>query len=677
MAIIDWILVLLPLFLVFGIGIYTQRYVRGVADFLSGGRVARRYLLAVSKGTMGAGAVVFVAAFEVMSRSGFTLTWWSWLNMPVSLIVAVSGFVVYRYRETRVQTLAQFFELRYSKAFRLFTGVLGFLAGLVNFGIIPAIGARFFVYFLGLPPVTSIYSHQIPTYIILMGIFLSLTLALTLAGGLITVMITDCIEGIISQILYLVIIACLMSMFPWSHLAEVLGNRPEGQSLLNPFDAMGLKDFNLSYALMGIVLGVYGVLAWQNRSSYNAAPLTAHEARMGNILGGWREQGKIAVVTLLAVCAVAYLHHPHYAMQAAQVQGEIARIPQHQIQVQMEVPVALAHILPPGVKGALCVILLMGIFGGDSTHLHSWGGILIQDVLVPLRRKPFGPKQHIRMLRLSITAVALFAFLFGSFFRQTEYIQMWFTVTQAIFCGGAGAAIIGGLYWKKGTTAGAWVGFLTGSLLSVGGIIARQIYGEGFSLNGMEISFYSSFIAVAAYVAVSLMTCKEEYNLDRMLHRGVYANIKPLIGDAVEPEPARGRLSRLGRWIGFDEHFTVADKWIAGSQVAWGILWLAVLVAGTVWNMVAPWSLAVWSTFWHVVGIGVPIFFAVVTAVWFTWGGLRDMRSLFRQLKLEKVNHLDDGTVVGHQNLDESTLPSTGTTQGPEQPVRETVELEK
>ena len=340
--------------------------------------------------------------------------------------------------------------------------------------------------------------------------------------------------------------------------------------------------------------------------------------------------------------------------------NEVALIPQQQIQKQMEVPIALTHFLPAGVKGALCLVLLMGIFGGDSTHLHSWGGILIQDVLVPLRKEPFGPKQHIRMLRLSMTGVALFAFLFGSLFRQTEFIQMWFTVTQAIFCGGAGPAIIGGLYWKKATTAGAWVGFLTGSILSVGGILMRQVYGDHFPLNGMEISFYSTLLAIAGYILVSLITCKQDFNLERMLHRGDYATVKPMVGDVIEPVPARGRLGRLGKMIGFDEHFTVGDKWIAGLQIAWGMLWFFVMIIGTVWNFIAPWPLGVWSSFWHVVGIGFPVFFAVVTAVWFTWGGLRDMRTLFRHLKSGRANHLDDGTVVGHQNLDESILAADG-----------------
>jgi SSS family solute:Na+ symporter len=109
--------------------------------------------------------------------------------------------------------------------------------------------------------------------------------------------------------------------------------------------------------------------------------------------------------------------------------------------------------------------------------------------------------------------------------------MIWFQVTTAVFVGGAGAAIIGGLYWKWGTTAGAWVGFLTGSGLSVGGIITRvywqKTYGEEFFLNGMQIGFTACLVAVVLYVIVSLLTCREPHNMDRLLNRGKYA---------VEPE---------------------------------------------------------------------------------------------------------------------------------------------
>ena len=651
MQLIDWIFFALPLLIVLGLALYANHYVKSVADFLSGGRVAGRYLLAVSRGELQAGAITFVAAFEAISKAGLTLAWWGWVNNPFFVIIGISGFVVYRYRETRAMTLAQFFEIRYSKRFRLFTGALGFLAGIANFGIIPAIGAQFFVYFLELPPALHLGSLEIPTFIVLMALFMSVTLTMTLAGGLITLMVADCVEGIISQLFYLVVIFALLSMFHWSQIEHVLIDRPAGQSFLNPFHSMGLQDFNLWFVLMGMYLNVYGTMAWQFAGAYNSAGLTAHESRMGGILAGWRGLGKGAVVTLLGLCGMTWLANPDFAVQAASTHAAIAHIQDPQTQEQMQIPIALAHLLPPGVKGALCAVLLMGLFGGDSSHLHSWGSILVQDVIVPLRRKPFGPRQHIFVLRMAIVGVALFAFLFGSLFRQTEYIFMWWNLTAALFVGGAGAAIIGGLYWKKGTTAGAWAGLLAGSTLSGGGILMRQFYGHTFPLNGTEIAFLASLIAVTLYVSVSLATCREDFNMDRMLHRGKYAVPAPVAGEQIAP--AAKRKVTWGKLIGLDENFTRGDTWIAGSLFTWNMLWFAVFVVGSVWNLIAPWPDSAWSRFWHVAAIGLPVFISVVTAVWFTWGGVRDIRALFRHLSLERVNHLDDGTVVGHENLDE------------------------
>ena len=313
MHFIDWLVIIIPLIVILVVGIVTQRQMKSVAHFVSGGRMGGRYLLAVAKGEMQAGAVVFVALWEVFGRSGFVPTWWGWITGPVGLIVAIFGFVIYRFRETRAMTLAQFFEMRYSRNFRSFTGILGFLAGVINFGIIPAVGARFMVYFLQLPPAIAIGSWALPTYILLMGIFLTISLTLTISGGLITLMVTDCIEGIFSQLMYIVIIVGVLCVVSWSDMASVVGNRAPGQSMVNPFDAWDVQDFNLWYVLMTVFVGTYGTMAWQNSSAYNAAGATPHEARMGGLLGRWREAGKGAVVTLLAVAAITYLGHADFA----------------------------------------------------------------------------------------------------------------------------------------------------------------------------------------------------------------------------------------------------------------------------------------------------------------------------------------------------------------------------
>lgn len=654
---IDWIFVGLPLGVVLVVGLITRGYMKSVADFMSGGRLAGPYLLAVAGGELQAGAVVFVAGFEVISRAGFTLGWWQKISVPVGLILAISGFVIYRFRETRAMTLAQFFELRYSKSFRVFTGGLGFFAGVVNFGIIPAVGARCMVYFFGLPAELHFLSLTLPTYIPLMAVFLSVSLFMALSGGYLSVMITDCVEGIISQILYLVIIAALLYMFSWSQINDVLVDRPPGQSMLNPFDSFQNQDFNIWYVLMTIFGGVYGTMAWQNSGGQKSAAISPHASRMAGLLGRWREMGKGAVLVLLAICAVTFLKHPDFAQQAAPAHAEVAAISQPQIQKQMEAPIALSHLLPIGVKGILCAVLLMGIFGGDATHLHSWGGIFVQDILVPLRKKPFGPEQHVRVLRWVIAGVAVFAFLFGALFQQTEYILMWWSVTTAIYIGGAGACIIGGLYWKKGTAAGAWTALIVGSTLAVSGIILRQIYKDDFFLNGIQISFFSSLIAITCYVVVSLLTIREDYNMDRLLHRGKYAKVIEKVGETVDPViPTRKKFS-IGRLIGMDANFSTSDRWIAGGLFAWGFSWFLVFVVCTAWNLVSPWPIEAWSNYWHVVGIGIPVILSFVTGIWFTWGGVRDMKRLFERLRTQRVNHLDDGTVVDHQNLDERNLP--------------------
>ncbi|RRJ95945.1 sodium:proline symporter [Opitutaceae bacterium TAV4] len=669
---IDWLVITLPLVVILTVGIITHRHMKSVAHFVSGGRLAGRYLLAVARGEMQAGAVVFVAGWEMFAHAGFVPTWWGWITGPVGMLMAMFGFVIYRFRETRAMTLAQFFEMRYSRNFRLFTGILGFVAGVINFGIIPAVGARFMVYYLQMPPEIMAGAYPIPTYIPVMGVFLAISLTLTISGGLITLMVTDCLEGIFSQLAYIVIIIGVFCMISWSEMAKVIGSRQPNESMVNPFDAWNVQDFNLWFVLMGLFLSIYGRMAWQNASAYNAASASPHESRMGGLLGSWREQGKAIVVVLLAIAALTYIGHPDFAAQSAAARESIDAIANPQIQKQMTIPVALSHMLPVGVKGALCAVLLLGIFGGDSTHLHSWGGILAQDVILPRLKRSPSTEGHIRLLRWCITGVAVFAFLFGVFFRQTEYIVMWWAVTTAVYVGGAGAAIIGGLYWKRGTSAGAWTAVISGSVLSGGGILVYKIWDDKifsvainrvlsatglpelpeFGLNGTQISFLATLVAIALYAGVSLATCRRDYPINKMLHR----DESPLDADGKPIVPRRPW--SFARIVGVDEHFTTGDKWISGSLFVWSVSWFGVMALGSLWNVIGlsgrvpwikPWSNDAWLGFWHVAAIGLPCVITVVTGIWFTWGGLHDIRALFRSLRGYKIDNSDNGTVEKHK----------------------------
>lgn len=674
---VDYAIVLVPFVVVVAVSWGTRRHVKSVADFMSASRCAGRYLVCTSAGEAGFGAISAVAIFEYITKAGFAIGWWNTLSAPVGLLITLTGFVIYRYRETRAMTLAQFFEIRYSRGFRVFAGIMAWVSGVLNYGIFPAVGARFFVNYCGLPQKVALFGQAVPTFGVLMFVFIGFALFLTLTGGQLTIMVSDALEGLLSGVLYVVVAIALLWMFSWSQVSEAMSSVPKGQSMLNPFDTAAATDFNIWYVLIGICSMLYNQMAWQGGHAFRSSAANPHEAKMGNILGGWRGFSRSVMITLLGICAFTYMTHPDFAAGAAAVNAQLGAIDSAQIQGQMRAPVALAHLLPIGIKGAFAAIMFFAMIACDGSYMHSWGSIFIQDVVLPFRKKPFSPKQHIRLLRWSIAGVGVFAYLFGLLFQQTDYILMFFAITGAIFLGGSGCAILGGLYWKRGTTAAAWAGMVTGSGLAVFVIALQQAWkplgpwlarlageagapglrdylaahAEKFPVNGQVMYFYAMLAAVAVYVVVSLLTCREPFNMDRMLHRGRYA----LEGGS--PETAKRRFT-WGSLMGFDREFTLGDKVISGSMFCWSMFWFAVFGVMTLWYLVRPWPLHVWSTYWHVNQVVVPLLVGIVTTIWFTWGGTRDLIRLFRALPHVKRDARDDGTVAGHRNLDE--LPEGG-----------------
>ena len=657
---IDWVLVAATLALVLGFALYTQRFVKSVADFLAAGRCAGRYLLANARGESDSGLANTMSKFEQVLVAGFVLSFWEKIQVPVLLLVAVSGFVVYRYRETRALTLAQFLEMRYSRRFRLFMGLLAFVSGILNYGIFPAISARFFIYFLQLPHHVQVGPFAMSTFALLMLTYLSVTVFLVTIGGQVTLMVTDCVEGLLSHAIYIAIVIAVLLVVSWSQVVEVMSDTAPGHSMIDPFNAHEVEDFNVWFVLMYIVWMIYQTMALQNKQGFNAAARTPHESRMGHVLGHWRTYARMLMVLVLGVCAITYLKHPDFAASAVPINGEIRSIADPYLQKQMTVPIALSHLLPVGIKGLFCAMMIMGLFAGDSGHMHSWGSIFVQDVVLPLRKTPMTPRQHIWALRFAVLFVAAFGFVFSLTFTQTQYITLWWQLTAGVFICGAGVSIIGGLYWRRGTTRAAWAAQITGSVLALVGILLANHTAWGgvvgtfadmgyalppkFWFNGMQMAFFASCVAVAVYVIVSLLTCRVPYDLDRMLHRGKYAVAAD--HDGVRPPPTLRERFRLRNMLGFDENFTRGDKFVAGGIFWFAMFLLAVNVVVTVWNFASGgWPRQWWSAYWFVFSVALPFIIAAATLVWFTIGGTRDIILFFATLRTMKRDVTDDGRV--------------------------------
>lgn len=751
---IDWVIVAVPLFVVVFIATRAQKYVRGVADFLAAGRVAGRYVLAVSAGEASMGLISLVGMLEVYYNSGLGYTFWNSLYTAVGTILMLFGYCIYRFRETRALTMGQFLEMRYNRSFRIMAAFLQSFSGVINYAIFPAVGARFLIYFCDLPLHVDLLGLSLPTFGLLMAAFLSLAVFIVSLGGQITIMVTDCVQGILGYPLYAIILVYLLIHFSWTHdIAPTLLDRPTGESLLNPFAIEKLRSFNLFFILTGILANVVNRMSWSGNQGYNVAALNAHEQKMGGVLGMWRAGFTMMVIVLLAVSGYTFLNNARFAGDAeacrrdlavkvvedvvpgdvgsdlkaealgyietgeaagafkARIAGAAAEDSREPLRDavkqaiasedpataqsfgtifgQMRVPVALRHMFPVGLMGIFCALCIFMLVSTDTTYLHSWGSIIVQDLILPIRGRPLTPHQQLRLLRLVIAGVAAFAFFFSYFFAQIDFIMMFFAITGAIWAGGSGPCIVGGLYWKRGTTAGAFTSLIVGSSMAVTGIVLQKLWvptiypwlvssgllervtrmveglshplepfimwrvtPDAFPINSMEIYFMAMLASISLYVVVSLLTCREPFNMDRLLHRGKYRRE----GEGIVKEKLTLRVA-IGKLVGINSQYTRGDKVLAWFVFFYSVVWiLANLVVLSIWNALSPWPDSWWVGWSKVYYLILPGASAVVSVVWFTIGGTVDLRRLFQRLAEKDDDVLDDGRVVGHVSAADVSL---------------------
>ena len=669
---------------VLGLTWYTRRYTRSVADFLSANRCAGRYLLTIADGIAGLGAISIVASWEQFYQGGFASLHWGGMLAPLALILAMSGWVIYRYRQTRAMTLAQFLEMRYSRRFRVFAGFLCFVSGVLNYGIFPAVTGRFLIYFLDLP----IYSSVLPgtalelnwTLGVVMAVLLGVALSITLSGGQIAVMVSDFLQGQLANLCFLILLVVLLWLVPWAEMTETLATAPAGQSKLNPFDQGELPDFSPWFFVMMAVLGVYQYRVWQGSQAYNASAISPHEAKMANVLGQFRGLISFLLVPFAAIAAWVVLNGDAMPAEAAAAQATLDQLKasgQEQLAHQLSTTVALKQMLPVGVLGLLTTVMLMAAVSTDSTYLHSWGSIFIQDVVTPLRQARGKPRlsaeAHLRWLKRSVVGIAVFAWVFSMVFPVQEYIFMYFSATGAIFTGGAGAVLIGGLYWRRGTTAAAWASMVVGSSLAVLGVMTINLVWpklvpwlrthypdtpglaslpEEFWFNGLEWAFVVAVVSVTVYTLVSLASNKAAVDFDRLFHRGPYAVRTPEGEPDYVPQAPR-KVPGWQRRLGITQEFTTGDKVIYAAKYAlfgwtFGVGFLGLSLA---WALGWMQSDGAWVRWWainfSIIGV-----LGVIATVWFLWGGFRDLFDMFRRLRTMARDQDDDGSVEQHLGQD-------------------------
>ena len=783
----DWLILILPVCFVMYMGFYTRRYVRGVSDFLSAGRLCGRYVISMGDVANSLSIIGLVGYIEMRYKTGFSVGFWSSVLAPLWIVLGLTGYIAYRFRETRAMSLGQFLEMRYSRRFRIVAAGLRSLAEMLANMIMPAIAARFFIQMLDLPQTYHVLGLELSTYVSLMILFLTLAISLICFGGTLALVITDTIQG---MILYPAI-ACFVVFLFWKfsvggEIMPVMADRVAGESFINPYDISKLRDFNLFTV---VIVAVYGTV--MNRANwigagYSSAAKSPQEQKMAGLLGNWRNAIINVFYVLIAAALIAFLNHKHFAPEANAVRKDlavrvadavfkntaddpsnadphlrevvkaaVADVPAqvHEIGVdpplsqdrnldtafldvihgalkddarerktaeldaagvvgearekalidaegkandafqrcrtlyyQQNLSVTMRALLPPGLFGLFALLLFLAMLSTDDTRIYSAALTLAQDVVLPLKKKPFTPRGHLWMIRIVSICIGVF-FLAGSYWmKQMDYYNMFVVLVCAMWEGGAGAIMTFGLYTRVGTTAGAWTALVTSVSLSVSYVfvqlkwaetvypaIAKAGLVESFDralrwlsspfepyihwqmdavkcpVNAIEFNFFLSVLCVILYLGVSRLTCRKPFNLDRMLHRGKYG-----LGEKREIKQKWTLRTVFSNLIGITPEYTRGDKAIAWGVFLYSFVYGFVLAfAGVVvWNVIHPWPVKWWCWYFVIQFFVIPCILACFTTVWFGVGGFFGLRQLFRDLAARKdTNDLDDGRVEGNMSL--------------------------
>ena len=762
MTVWDWLIVIVPTLFVLGMGWYSRRYLRDVTTFLSAGRVCGRYVISVGDVASGLSVIGLMRYVEVHYKTGFATAFWTSLLLPVGVVLGLFGYVTYRFRETKSQSIGQFIELRYSRKLRIFAAALRSISEMLANMILPALAARFFIYFLDFPHQVQFLGMTFSTFHLIMLLCLFLAISIICMGGAMSIIITDTIQGFILYPMLVLFTVFVLIKFPWSsEMLPVMADRVPGESFINPNDIANLKMFNLfSLLALPFVSQLLQRASWIGAGSSSTAARSPHEQKMASLLGTWRQAMGTIFYVLVAVTVLTMLNHANHSDKAHKIRlelsdkiaGEVisdtamrdkvlgslkampvqkhiigkdaplgegkdidtrylntakneltkgldgkittgstdAGMPVYQkfrtLYYQLMLPVTLRNLLPPGMMGLFCLLVLLMMISTDDTRIFSSAITVSQDVILPLRKKKLTPREHMWMVRWVSIGVGVFFFLGSSFMAQLDYIGLFVTLMISVWCGGCGPMLILGLYSRFGTTIGAWTSLLSGMFMALGGMFVQRnwadiiypwlrdngllagvtkalttlsspfapyvdwsvVVQERCPINSYEWYFITMMTTLLLYIIVSFLTCKEPFNLDRMLHRGKYA-----LDEKREIKSAWTWKNVFGKLIGITPEYSKGDKFVAWSYFVYSFIYrfgLTFLMV-VIWNAITPWTIELWSWYFLITILIVPGAMAAITAVWFGIGGVIDLRQMFIDLENRTINVLDDGRVEGNMSL--------------------------
>ena len=488
---VDWVIVGCYLLGTVAVGLYVNRFISDMADYVVAGRAVRTWLAVASMTGSELGLVTVMFAAQKGFTGGFSAFHIAVVAGVVPLLVGFTGFIVVPLRRLGVMTIPQYYGLRFGQGVRVYGGILLAVAGILNMGMFLKAGAIF---------VTALTGLNDPMQVnLVMTALIILVLIYTTMGGMVSVIITDYLQFIVLSFGLLLACGLAVSELGWDNLVGAV-EEIHGESGFNPAHEDG---FGISYmAWMLLTAGLVSSTIWQT------AVMRASSAESEEVVKNlykWSSVGfliRFLLPQFLGICGLAYfMGIPEVRSELLAPDGSIV----DNSELTMSVfPHFLGQILPVGIIGIVGAGMLAAFMSTHDSYLLCWASVIVEDVVVPLRGGEMSTRSRLLLARLLIVLIGVFLLIWSLWYPLGQDLLDYMMISGAIYFTGALALLVLGIYWKRASRVGAYLALTAGGLAVFGLYPVQEAVGLE-KIEAAHIGLFATGAALALMILGSLL----------------------------------------------------------------------------------------------------------------------------------------------------------------------------
>lgn len=501
---IDTVIVVAYLSVSVLIGVFVRKYATNMTAYIGAGRKVGVWLgVATMLGTeMGLITVMYSA--QKGFTGGFAAFHIALIAGVGTLLVALTGFIVVPLREARVLTIPEYYEIRFDRKTRVLGGVLLAFAGILNMGLFLKVGSMFIVGATGL----SDQGWALPAVMVAL---LALVLVYTTFGGMISVILTDYVQFVVLSLGTLLVTGIAISKLGWNHIFETV-QVTMGDPGFNPLaEGSGFGGWYVVW--MFITAGLIGSAIWPTAVSRALTMESTAAVKRQYLWSSISFTVRFMIPYFLGISAYVYIMaSPEGAdLKALFFPAEASGT--EPFNNLYALPIFLGRLVPTVLLGIITAAMIAAFMSTHDSYFLCWSSVITQDVVAPLRKNGLSEAARIRLTRIVVVLIGGYVLYWGLFYKGQDDIWDYMAVSGAIYFNGAIAVLVGGIYWKGASTAGAMAALLAGFTAIFGLGPVQQMVGLQYRdpgtgewvqrLSGAQVGIASVVAALVAMVLFS------------------------------------------------------------------------------------------------------------------------------------------------------------------------------